>query len=118
MEDASPEMLSIFAAAIERPTPEERAAFLDSACGANVELRRRIEALLKRHDQAGGFLRDRPEAKNPEATIDHASAEGVGAVIGLYKLLQQIGEGGMGTVFMAEQTEPVQRKVALKIVKP
>jgi serine/threonine protein kinase/tetratricopeptide (TPR) repeat protein len=117
MKDASPEMLSIFAAAIEQP-PEERVAFLGTACGANVEIRRQIEALLRAHDEAGGFLRDRPSTGNPLATIDHLESEGAGTIIGPYKLLEQIGEGGFGVVFMAEQHAPIRRKVALKVLKP
>jgi serine/threonine protein kinase/Flp pilus assembly protein TadD len=111
MHDASPEMLSLFDAAIERPSPAERAAFLDAACGANVELRQRIEALLRAHEEAGGFLQDRP-------TVVQPATESLGSMIGPYKLLEQIGEGGFGVVFMAEQTQPVRRKVALKILKP
>jgi serine/threonine protein kinase/WD40 repeat protein/gas vesicle protein len=118
MKDASPEMLSIFASAVERPSPEERAAFLDTACGSDAELRGRIEALLRAHDEAGGFLRDRPTAREPVATIDQPAGEGPGSVIGPYKLLEQIGEGGFGVVYMAEQTQPVRRKVALKVLKP
>ena len=79
----------------------------------------RVEALLAAHEDPRGFLDD-PGA--PFATIDLAavapSAERPGAIIGPYKLLEQIGEGGMGVVFMAEQTAPVQRRVALKIIKP
>jgi serine/threonine protein kinase/WD40 repeat protein len=110
-------MLSVFAAAIERP-PEERDQFLGTACGANVEMRRQIEGLLLAHDEAGDFLRDRPAAGNLVATADHPGREGPGTVIGAYKLLEQIGEGGFGVVFMAEQTQPVRRKVALKVLKP
>ncbi len=118
MKDASPEMLSIFAGAIERPSPGERAAFLDTACGSDVELRRRIEALLRAHDEAGGFLSDGPVARYPVATIDLPAGEGPGSVVGPYRLLEQIGEGGFGVVFLAEQTQPVRRKVALKVLKP
>jgi serine/threonine-protein kinase len=118
MEDASPEMLSIFAGALEQPSPEKRAAFLDTACGANVELRQRIEALLNAHDKAGGFLQEEPQAGNAVATVDEPVTERPGSVIGPYKLLEQIGEGGFGVVFMAEQTQPVRRKVALKVLKP
>jgi tetratricopeptide (TPR) repeat protein/serine/threonine protein kinase len=118
MEDASPEMLSLFADALERPSPEERSAFLDAACGANVELRGRIEALLRAHEEAGGSLQDRPASGSPAATIDQAIAERPGTVIGPHKLMEQIGEGGFGLVFVAEQHEPVRRKVALKILKP
>jgi hypothetical protein len=118
MEDASPEMLSIFAGAIERPTPGERAAFLEAACGSDAGLRQRLESLLRAHDEAGRFLRDRSEAGDPVATTDQPPGEGPGYVIGPYKLLEQIGEGGFGVVFLAEQTEPVRRKVALKVLKP
>src|SRR5262249_40225000 len=117
MEDASPEMLSIFAAALEQSSPEKRAAFLDTACGADAELRQRIDALLYAHDKAGGFLQDETDAGNVAATIDVPITERPGTVIGPYKLLQPIGEGGMGTVFMAEQMAPVKRLVALKIIK-
>jgi eukaryotic-like serine/threonine-protein kinase len=118
MTDASPEMLSIFAGALERPQPEERAAFLDAACGRDAELRQRIEALLCAHDEAGGFLKDAPAADRPTATLEDPITERPGAVLGPYKLLEQIGEGGFGVVFMAEQQQPVRRKVALKILKP
>jgi serine/threonine protein kinase/tetratricopeptide (TPR) repeat protein len=118
MEDASTEMLSIFAGALEQSLPEKRAAFLDAACGANAQLRQRIDALLHAHDKAGGFLQQQPEPANVVATVDDPVTERPGTVIGPYKLLQQIGEGGMGTVFMAEQSHPVQRKVALKVIKP
>ncbi len=118
MEDASPEMLSIFAGAIERPSPGERAAYLDTACGSDGELRRRIEALLRAHDEAGGFLSDGPVARDPVATLDLPTSEGPGSVVGPYKLLEQVGEGGFGVVFLAEQQQPVRRKVALKVLKP
>jgi serine/threonine protein kinase len=117
MEDTSPEMLSIFAAAIERPSPEERAAFLDGACGSNAELRRRIDALMEAHDAAGGFLQDSPAAGDAGPTMDRPIDERPGGQIGMYKLLEQIGEGGMGTVWTAQQTEPVKRVVALKLIK-
>jgi tetratricopeptide (TPR) repeat protein len=118
MQDASPEMLSIFAGALERRSHGERAAFLDAACGADVEFRIRIEALLRAHEEAGGFLRDRTETGDAVATVDQLTGEGPGTVIGPYKLLEPIGEGGFGVVFLAEQTEPVRRRVALKVLKP
>src|SRR5438445_12166388 len=105
---------SIFMEALQKQTPEERAAFLDQAC-ADAELRRSVELLLKAHDKAGHFLQGVPQN---DPTIDQHDRERPGTVIGPYKLLQKIGEGGMGTVFMAEQTQPVQRKVALKLIKP
>src|SRR5258707_13963219 len=100
----------IFVAALQKAAPGERAAFLDEACGGNVGLRQQVDTLLREHEQLGSFL-EAPAAA-PAATVDApVVSERPGTVIGPYKLLQQIGEGGMGTVFMAEQTEPVQRKV-------
>jgi WD40 repeat protein/serine/threonine protein kinase len=118
MNDASPEMLSIFAQAVELSSPDERAAFLTSVCGTQLELRRRLEALLRAHDEAGGFLRDEPGTPDPVATISEPIREAADTVIGQYKLLEPIGEGGMGTVWMAQQTEPVKRLVAVKLIKP
>src|SRR6516165_2965869 len=107
---------SIFAEALRRSSPGERAAFLDQVCGADQAWRERIETLIRSHDQAGSFLKEPLAA--PCATIAEPSiTEGPGTVIGRYKLLQQIGEGGFGTVYMAEQKEPVRRRVALKIIK-
>jgi serine/threonine protein kinase len=110
----------LLSAALVKKTPAERAAYLDEACGQDASLRAVVESLLRSHEDAGSFL-EQPLFDNqgtPGATIDDPVTERPGAVIGPYKLLQQIGEGGMGVVFMAEQTSPVQRKVALKIIKP
>jgi serine/threonine protein kinase len=105
---------SIFAEALEKASPEGRADFLAIACGSDDGLRARVEKLLKSHDEAGSFLR-RPLT----ATVDEPPlTEGPGTVIGPYKLMEKIGEGGMGLVFVAEQQEPVRRKVALKVIKP
>jgi len=118
MDKAAPSIDSIFFAALEKTSPEERASYLDEVCGEDVELRRRVERLLKAHPKAaGGFLESPPAELQP--TIDLSPVqEGPGAVIGPYKLLEQIGEGGFGVVYMAEQREPICRKVALKIIKP
>jgi serine/threonine protein kinase len=111
---ANPEQ-SIFLAALELPTPAERAAYLMGACGADPALLANVQELLAAHENGDGFL-DRPP---PNATVDEqAVTEQPGTVIGPYKLKEQIGEGGMGLVFVAEQQEPVRRKVALKIIKP
>jgi tetratricopeptide (TPR) repeat protein/tRNA A-37 threonylcarbamoyl transferase component Bud32 len=107
---------SIFLEALQLQTPKERAAFLDRVCVGNEGLRCSVEMLLKAHEKAGDFLK-RPSASAGH-TEDQPSSEGPGTVIGAYKLLQPIGEGGMGAVFMAEQQQPVQRKVALKVIKP
>jgi WD40 repeat protein/serine/threonine protein kinase len=104
---------ALFAAALEKRTPAERAAYLEGACGDDHALRARIESLLAAHDASVDVL-DAP----PLTTGYTSLTEGPGTIIGPYKLLQQIGEGGMGVVYMAEQQEPVRRKVALKIIKP
>ncbi len=115
---------TIFEAAIQKSNPAERAAYLEGACGGDLELRRRVEALMRSHQQSGGHLDSSAHdagsiTADIDAPLDHPPiAEGPGARIGPYKLLQQIGEGGMGVVYMAEQTEPVRRRVALKIIKP
>src|SRR5262245_54547020 len=104
---------AIFNAVVKLP-PDRRAAFLDEACGANRALRGEVESLLQAHDAPDTFLRepvDRTAAYEP-------IAERPGSVIGPYKLLEQIGEGGFGVVYLAEHTHPVRRKVALKVLKP
>jgi serine/threonine protein kinase/tetratricopeptide (TPR) repeat protein len=109
------ELDDVFCAALELASPAERAAYLDHACGDDRDARRRVERLLAAHSQAGNFLGAGPAVI--AATTD-LPAPAIGTMIGPYKLLQQIGEGGMGTVFMAEQQHPVQRKAALKVIKP
>jgi len=103
--------------AVVKLAPDQRAAFLDKACDSNQELRREVESLLRAHDTSGNFLRE--NSSPPQQTADYDSiSERPGTVIGPYKLMEQIGEGGFGLVFVAEQQEPVRRKVALKIIKP
>src|SRR5436305_1039965 len=106
----------ILLAAVEKPTAEAREAYLKEACGDNAELRAEVGALLKAYEAAGSFLEQPLFPPAPAKPPEHA--ETPGRVIGPYKLIQQIGEGGMGVVFMAEQEQPVCRKVALKIIKP
>ena len=107
---------AIFSEALDKPTTDKRAAYLDEACGNNAELRSKVEALLKAHNEAGDFLE--VPAIDPNATVEESpSIEGPGTRIGRYELLELIGEGGMGLVYLAEQQEPVRRNVALKIVK-
>jgi serine/threonine protein kinase/Tfp pilus assembly protein PilF len=109
---------SIFEAAVDLEATAERAAYLDAACGQDLQLRAEVEELLKHDDAAGSFL-DLSARSDPQATTDEPPvSECPGTVTGPYKLLEQIGEGGFGVVFMAEQTEPVRRKVALKVLKP
>src|ERR1700733_144177 len=107
---------SIFVEALDKENPGERADFLDRVCASTPGLRDRIERLLQRHQQADSFLES--PAAGPVGTVDDPLTERPGTLIGPYKLLQQIGEGGMGVVYMAEQQEPVRRKVALKIIRP
>jgi serine/threonine protein kinase/Tfp pilus assembly protein PilF len=106
----------IFDRALDLTDPVERAAYLEEACGQDAGLRARVESLLRSHERAGSFLQG--AAIGSAATLGLPITEKPGTVIGPYKLLQQIGEGGMGVVYMAEQTEPVERRVALKIIKP
>src|SRR5262245_1790269 len=132
MSAESDRVKKLFLAALELPDPQTRQAFLADACGDNGELRRRLAALLRAHDDPASVL-ERPFAELGEhdrgdhelraaaagvlPTIDSPQDAHVGAVIGPYKLVEQIGEGGMGTVFIAQQTEPIKRLVALKIIK-
>ena len=112
---------TIFEAALQLP-PEQRAAHLKQACGDDAQLRQRVERLLKSHEEASkDFLEQPPQALGPNKTIVVASPpiaeEQLGTMIGRYKLLEKIGEGGFGVVYVAEQREPVKRRVALKIIK-
>jgi tetratricopeptide (TPR) repeat protein len=106
---------SIFLAAVEIVSDQERAAYLEQACAGNPQLRAEVDALLLAHAKPQPLLDAAPP---PAPTIDQPISEQPGTVIGPYKLLEQIGEGGFGVVFLAEQTEPVRRKVALKVLKP
>src|SRR5262245_48556736 len=105
---------SIFFAALEKGAPEDRAAYLNEACGDDAELRRHVERLLSAHPNVGNFLQSGPAALG-SATGELPVTERPGDAIGPYKLMEEIGEGGMGLVFVAEQQTPVRRKVALKL---
>ena len=115
MNESLDRLESLFAATLQKP-PADRAAYLDQACADDPALRERVEALLRAQAAAGSFLES--PAPSPVVTVDEQPVgEGPGTVIGPYKLLEQIGEGGMGTVWMAQQTEPVKRLVAVKLIK-
>ena len=111
---SKPDVMSIFVEAVENHSPEDWPAFLDSACCHDTALRAHVEELLDGHHEMGTF-HDR--VPNVDATVAMQNV-GPGQEIGLYKLREEIGEGGMGVVYVAEQREPVRRKVALKIIKP
>jgi serine/threonine protein kinase/Flp pilus assembly protein TadD len=115
MNDVKPDAKAIFLEALDCQGADELMRFLDHACGTDAALRTRVEELLRAHRDAGAFLGG---AEKQEATCEQPLAEGPGTVLGQYKLLEQIGEGGFGVVFMAEQTQPLRRKVALKVLKP
>jgi len=107
---------SIFGKAVEIASPAEREAYLAEACGGDPRVRAEVESLLRAGQDAGGFFAGlRPP---PAPTVEQPVPERPGHVVGSYKLLEQLGEGGFGVVFLAEQSEPVRRKVALKVLKP
>ena len=117
MNDAPNRDEELFTEALGMPTGQ-RTAFLDRACSGDESLQARVRALLGAHDRAGKFLEQSAEHRGSQARAGIFVGEKPGDRIGRYKLLQQIGEGGGGIVFMAEQEEPPRRKVALKIIKP
>jgi hypothetical protein len=107
---------SVFVAAVALADADERATYLEQACADDATLRGRVEALLRAHARAGHLL-DRPVPGGSELTVAYTSGAPGTVIAGRYKLLEEIGEGGMGTVWVAEQTQPVRRKVALKLIK-
>jgi serine/threonine protein kinase len=106
---------AIFLTVVESPD-EQREALLDRECDCDSDLRKRVEALLKAHDEPGSLIDGIPHGL--EIKESWSATEKAGMAAGSYKLLQELGEGGMGVVYMAEQSQPVRRKVALKILKP
>jgi Leucine-rich repeat (LRR) protein/tRNA A-37 threonylcarbamoyl transferase component Bud32 len=138
MDESARRVEAIFSEALGQSGREGRAAYVAAACGGDVRLRGRVEALLQAHDAAEGFLEEGAglgAGASDLATVDgeaggaagfgarsapareEAVAEKPGSMIGRYKLLQQIGEGGFGVVYMAEQEWPVKRRVAVKVIK-
>ena len=117
MRDPTDRDVAVFTEALHL-VASERAAYLDRACGNDDELRQKVEALLKAHNQIGDFLENSPQGVSLPPRPGAVAGEKPGDRIGRFKLLQQIGEGGCGVVFMAEQEEPVRRRVALKVIKP
>jgi serine/threonine protein kinase/WD40 repeat protein len=117
MNDSPNRDMVIFLQALQL-TADERAAYLANVCGGDEALRQKVAALLRTHDHVGDFLETSPQKASIAARVENSAGEKAGDRIGRYKLLQQIGEGGWGVVFMAEQNEPVRRRVALKVIKP
>src|SRR6185369_10487478 len=113
MKQSREQLEAIFQAALDIETNDQRAAYLDRAC-PDVELRREVESLLDEHCHPDTLFsgETRDSSKNAADLQEKA-----GTVIGRYQLLQKIGQGGCGVVYMAEQEEPVRRRVALKIIK-
>src|SRR5215471_9192474 len=107
---------SILAAAVDIDSEAKRREFVERACAGDADLKRRVEELIENHFRAGSFL----ESPAPDlvATVEEPTRERTGAAVGPYKLLEQVGEGGFGVVFMAEQQQPLRRRVALKVLKP
>jgi len=115
----------LFEALMDLDNPQARGAFLDQTCRGNPELRARLEALAAMRDEAEKFFDTRPVSEPPvfetfhevSAAPDADFTEGIGTKIGRYRLLERLGEGGCGVVYLAEQVEPVRRRVALKIIR-
>ncbi len=112
----------LFVAALQQPDLAARQEFLDRHCADDAELRQRLDALLHAHDAPASALERplieiSPEIPAATATANESASAAAGTVIDSYKLIEQIGEGGMGTVWLAQQTEPVKRLVALKLIK-
>jgi serine/threonine protein kinase/Flp pilus assembly protein TadD len=115
MRDAEQREEALFEAALQLPAGQ-RPAYLDQNCVGNADLRRRVEVLLGAFERAGGFMKQ-PAAPERKMRFSAPPTEKPGDRIGHYKLLEQIGEGGCGVVYVAEQEEPVRRRVALKVIK-
>jgi tetratricopeptide (TPR) repeat protein len=109
---------ALFAAALDKATAAERQAFLDETCGADAALRRRVERLLAAHDRAAGILEHGPDAAVLTADLPAPPLAADGLFDGRFRLRRKLGEGGMGEVWDADQATPVQRRVALKLVRP
>jgi len=122
-EDETSQREAIFYEALQISDPAEREAFLEQSCPADSSMRAAVDAMLAAHDQADTFLTESDPAMKPPPDLDESTSAcsytdaSVGSWIGLYKLVQWLGEGGGGVVYLAEQEEPVQRQVALKIIK-
>jgi eukaryotic-like serine/threonine-protein kinase len=118
MTDPAPNERAIFLAALEHATGVQRDALVNGACKGQPDLLRSVQELLAAHDESMGPLDSPPFALPLSGSLDEPPTECLGTWIGPYKLRELLGEGGMGIVYVAEQEQPVRRKVALKIIKP
>ena len=119
MSDTFAAIQNHFQAALEWDDLTDQLRYVNDQCGENPELQAELQMLLRAHHESGDFLNSNSGNVADVASVAYEPLqEKVGSVIGPYKLREQIGEGGMGIVFVAEQTEPVRRKVALKLIKP
>jgi len=125
MSDANRHLMTVFTAARGLPPGSDRATYLDRACAGAAVMRAEVEALLRAHEHANGFLeppehlRPTEELRDPASSTEFETGDAeVGTMVARrYRLLEKIGVGGMGAVGRAEQTEPVRREVALKVIK-
>src|SRR5262245_28883648 len=108
---------AIFHGALAIRSPEGRMEYIRKACGGDADLLANVTGLLRAHEQAADFLPTEPGDVSQKTDPTYPTSEGPGTVIGRYKLREKIGEGGCGVVYVAEQEEPVRRKVALKVIK-
>src|SRR5581483_1278126 len=116
MSDSQNRDEGIFNGALQLP-PDQRDEYIKKSCGDDAELCGRVKALLEAHEKSGQFLEESAATTKKTIVLSFELTEKAGDRIGRYKLLQQLGEGGCGVVYMAEQEEPVRRRVALKVIK-
>ncbi|MGK0189424.1 MAG: serine/threonine protein kinase [Verrucomicrobiales bacterium] len=116
MDEAAKDVERVFHDAFEHRSGDERRSFLDEACGDDLTLKKRVEALLRAVDEEAAYF-EPPSAIRQVVTERLGQTQIHGMIAGRYKLLERLGEGGMGEVYLAQQTEPMQRSVALKLIK-